>query len=229
MNNPDIPKMLYPLKGRPIICHLLDRLAEADFMPPVLVVGYLHEKVRAELGDSFTYIVQEEQLGTGHAVDVCRDALAGKADVFLVMNGDHPLWTAETMKRLVTQHEASGAELSLVTLMTDHPAFENFGRIIRNNQGTIIGIREFKDCTPEEQAINEVNPALYCFNDSWLWDAIDKIDNQNAQKEYYLTDLLAIAIEENHPISSVKASSWQEALGINNLEQLAEAEKWIEE
>ena len=227
MNNPDIPKILVPINNRPIISYLLERVKEGEFLSPTLVVGYQQEKVRQELGDEYTYVVQEEQLGTGHAVQVCESALRGTSDILLIMNGDHPLWTVETMRRLVTEHVVSGAVLSLATLETDHPAFHNFGRIIRNEEGIIVGIREYKDCTEEERQIKEVNPSLFCINDTWLWDALKKIDRGNVQGEYYITDLLAIAVEEGKHIGSVKASTWQETLGINTPEQLQEVEKWI--
>lgn len=227
MNNPEIPKVLVPLKGRSIVSYLLDIVQGDGFLPPVLVVGYHQEKVREAFGSNVRYITQEEQLGTGHALSICQEELADTADIFLVMNGDHPLWTDETMKRLVAEHERSGAMMSLVTLETDHEAFSNFGRIIRDEEGKIDAIREVKDCTDEEKQIQEVNPALYCFNNDWLWQALKKVDTANAQKEYYITDLLEIATDEGQIISSVKASTWQETLGINTPEQLEEAEKWV--
>ena len=228
MNNPDIPKVLIPLKGRPIISYLLDTIEQDGFLAPVLVVGYHHEKIEEYFGaDQYRYVLQEQQLGTGHAVAVCEQMLKGTADLFLVMNGDHPLWTAETMQRLVNEHERTGAVVSLVTLTTDNEAFHNFGRIIRGEDGKIEAIREIKDCTEEQKQIKEVNPALYCFNDKWLWSALQKINTENAQHEYYITDLLAIAVEEGVPMASVEATNWQETLGINTPEQLEEVEKWV--
>lgn len=228
MNNPEVPKPLVPLKGRPIISYLLDTIESDGFMPPALVVGYRHEKVRETFGAArYTYIYQAEQLGTGHAVAICEAELAGKADLYLVMNGDHPLWTIETMKRLVAEHETKGATVSMVTLTTDNEAFYNFGRIIRGADGKIEAIREVKDCTEEEKKIKEVNPALYCFDGDWLWSALKKINTENAQHEYYITDLLEIAVNEGEPMATVEASSWQETLGINTSEQLEEVEKWM--
>jgi bifunctional UDP-N-acetylglucosamine pyrophosphorylase/glucosamine-1-phosphate N-acetyltransferase len=143
------------------------------------------------------------------------------------MCGDNPLLTMETMKRLVAEHDETGAVLSLATLHTDNPAFYNFGRIIRDENGHVAAIREYKDATEEEREIKEVNPGLYCFSDKWLWNALDKLNRANAQGEYYITDLLAIAIEEGQEVASVEMETWQETLGINTPEQLAEVEKWI--
>lgn len=228
MNNPEIPKVLVPIvNNKPIISFLLDNLENSGFAGPILVVGYHQEKVREYFGNKYTYVTQEEQLGTGHALSVCRPDVEGNADILLVMNGDHPLWTLETMRSLIDEHVKSQAVFSLVTLVTDHEAFQNFGRIIRDDQGHITGIREFKDCTDEEKAIQEVNPALYCFDNRWVWQALTKLTQVNAQHEFYITDLLAIAVEEGKRIGSVPATSWQETLGINTPEQLEEVKKWI--
>lgn len=227
MNNPDLPKVLVSLKGRPVISYVLDTIKTAGFMSPALVVGYHQDKVKQALGSEYTYISQEEQLGTGHAVAVCEGDLAGKADTFLVLCGDMPLLSAATLQRVVEEHEKENAVLTLATLKTDQEAFYNFGRIMRDEQGKIIAIREYKDASEEERAINEYNPGVYCFSDSWLWEALKKIDKENVQGEYYITDLLAIAVEEGQRIASVKMETWQETLGINTPEQLAEAEKWV--
>lgn len=227
MNNPDLPKVLAPLKERPIISYLLDTITKTGFMTPALVVGYHQEKVREALGNTYTYITQEQQLGTGHAVAVTREALEGTADAYLVMCGDTPLLSLESIQKLIAAHETSKSVLSLATLVSDNEYFRSFGRIIRDENGIIKAIREYKDCTDEEKAIQEVNPGLYCFNDSWLWSALEKIDQSNAQGEFYITDLLSIAVEEGQVTSSIGMKSWQETLGINTPEQLAEAEKWV--
>lgn len=227
MNNPDLPKVLVPLKGKPVISYILDTLAESSFQAPAIVVGYLEDKVRAALGPAYTYVTQAEQLGTGHAIAVCEEDLRGKSEVLLVMCGDMPLLTLEAMEQLVSEHQRSGAVLSLSTLHTDNPAFYNFGRIIRDENGNVAAIREYKDASEEERAIKEVNPGLYCFSDAWVWNALRKIDRANAQGEYYITDLLAIAVEEGQTVASVEMDSWQQTLGINTPEQLAEVEKWI--
>jgi bifunctional UDP-N-acetylglucosamine pyrophosphorylase/glucosamine-1-phosphate N-acetyltransferase len=227
MGNPDLPKVLTPLNGRPIISYLLESIEKAGFLPPALVVGFHQELVRQELGDAYTYIVQEQQLGTGHAVKSCRSALEGTADAFIIIYGDQPLWTAQTMSRLVEEHEKSGGNLSLVTLMTDRAGFVDFGRIIRDDEGKVIANREYKDCTEEEKQIQEYNPSMYCASDAWLWNALDKLSTENVQKEYYLTELLEIAVKEGERVADVQTTDPVEALGANTPEQLAEVARYV--
>ena len=227
MGNPELPKVLTPLKGRPIMSYLLDNLAQADFMKPVLVVGYHQEKVRQEFGDDYTYILQEEQLGTGHAVEVCREQLEGTADIYIILFGDQPLWTKETMLSLAKEHEQKGVNFSLVTLRSEDPIFYNFGRIIRDNSGNMVAIREMKDCTEDEMKIHEYNPSMYCCTDNWMWDAIEKIKPNNVQNEYYLTDLLDISVSEGQKMGWVETQNAQEAMGINTPEQLEEVAQYL--
>jgi len=130
----------------------------------------------------------------------------------------------KTLQRLIDRHQESGAALTLATLKTNHPSFDNFGRILRDADDEILGIREVKDCSPDEREITEYNPGLYCFSDAWLWGALDQIKPANAQGEYYLTDLLAIAIQQGQKTASVQLTEWHEALGVNTPEQLAEVE-----
>src|ERR1044072_5918897 len=228
MNNPELPKVLTPLHDRPIISYLLESVKAAGFLPPALVVGFHQEKVRETLGEDYTYVEQPELLGTGHAVMCAEGQLAGKANIILVLNGDQILLSTATMQELVRHHQESGAVLSLATLTSEgHPTFQSFGRIIRDGAGEIAAIREYRDASPEEQAITEVNPGLYCFDDLWLWQALKKLQNTNAQNEYYLTDLFEIAISEGLAISSVPMASWEEGLGVNSPEDLAEVEKYL--
>jgi bifunctional UDP-N-acetylglucosamine pyrophosphorylase/glucosamine-1-phosphate N-acetyltransferase len=227
MGNPDLPKVLTPLRGKPIVAHLLEVLAKGSFMPAALVVGHRHELVEEALGDSYRYIMQPELLGTGDAIKCCQAALQGTADAYLVMNGDHPLFSLATIEQLVAQHERDGAVMSLATVKTDQEAFANFGRIIRNSDGEIEAIREQKDSSEAELSLHEYNPALYCLSDAWLWPALAQITPENAQHEFYLTDLLQIAVEQGRKVGSITIERWQEALGINTPEQLAEVEKWM--
>ncbi|MBU6389058.1 NTP transferase domain-containing protein [Patescibacteria group bacterium] len=225
MGNAELPKVLSPLKDRPIISYLLDTFRDLPFLQPVLVVGFRQEMVRQAVGPEYRYIVQEEQLGTGHAVSVCRSELEGTADCYLILYGDMPLWSGQTMQKLVGQHQESGSVLSMVTVNADHETFKSFGRIIRDDQGRIRAIREQRDCSPDELEISEVNPGLYCVDDRWLWDALERITCENAQAEYYLTDLLSLAIADGEKVESIRVEDWREALGINTPEQLMEVER----
>lgn len=227
MGNPDLPKVLTQLEGHAVIEYLLESVNRTGFQVPAIVIGFHGEMVRLALGDAYIYVIQEEQLGTGHAVTVCEPQLAGIAEAVLVMYGDQPLWSTATMQNLVAEHEKQEAVLSLATVSNDHPTFRSFGRIIRSENGEVVAIREQKDCTPEEEAILEVNPGLYCFSDAWLWSALKKIRTNNAQGEYYLTDLLGIAVEEGQKVASYSVEEWQETLGFNTPEQLEEVAKFF--
>ena len=224
MGNPELPKVLFPLAGQPMIVHLLRTLNSCSFMAASIVVGYRQELVREALGGDYSYVVQREQLGTGHAIKVCQEALQGTAEAYLVLYGDQPLWSADTLQRLIASHEASGAVLTLGTVVTDHQSFKDFGRIIRDSEGVVVASRENKDCTEEDRLITEYNPSLYCFSDSWLWDALSEITPANTQGEYYLPDLISIALKNNLAINTYVVPDWQETLGVNTPEQLAVVE-----
>jgi len=229
MNNSELPKVMAILNGKPMITYLLHVLQQTEFLPPVIVVGYQKHKIIDGLGaDSYTYVTQEEQLGTGHAVSVCKSEVSGKADTVLVINGDQPLTQASTMRLLMQEHIVTDSVASLATFVSDQETFAHFGRIIREESGRISAIREYKDATEEERLIQEYNPGLYAFKDSWLWEALEKVNKENAQGEFYLTDLLQIAVEEGENVSSVLMPDWKEALGINSPEQLRYVESLIQ-
>lgn len=221
----DLPKVLVRLKDKPLIKYLLDSIEESGVCAkPILVVGQKRELVMQELGDKYGYAIQEEQLGTGHAVNCAKDLSAG-ADQVLVLYGDHPHVSAKTIKNLTTSHQQSGEVLTIATVET--PDFEDwragffdFGRIIRNSNGKITNIVEKKDATEEELKIKEINPAFFCFDAKWLWESLPTLKNQNAQGEYYLTDLVGLAQNQGHEINSIKIGT-HEALGVNTPEQLA--------
>jgi len=223
--NIDMPKVLAPILGRPMIEHVLDATAKvlAD-QKPVVVVGFQGEKVQHQIGDRAQVVWQPEQLGTGHAVAAARQALADHRGAIMVLYGDHPLVNYKTIENLFRLHEQSGTVLSMMTTAVEdfnewRQGFFGFGRILRNGGGGICGIKELKDCTDEEKQIRELNPGYYCFDSDWLWNNIDELKNDNAQKEYYLTDLVKRAFEQNKNISETKIHPI-ECLGINTREQL---------
>lgn len=226
MNNGEIPKVLTPLHGKPLIGHLLDSIARSGVCArPVIVVGQKADMVRSALGPSYTYVFQESQLGTGHAVASTRGEIAGTTNHVMVLYGDHPLVSPKTIRTLTDAHCAAGTVLSMATVRVDdfndwRAGFSDFGRIIRNSQGEITSIVEKRDATPDQLAIKEVNPGYYCFKSKWLWDNLDRLRNENSQHEYYLTDMVGIARAQQYRIASVEISP-QEALGVNTPEQLA--------
>lgn len=216
----DIPKVLIPLRGKPIISYLLEAVAETGIDPrPVLVVGHKKEMVMEVLGNQYEYVFQEEQLGTGHAVQRAESLLLDKADNILILYGDHPFLSSSTISTLYRTHEKEGRVLTMVTTTVEdfedwRAPFYDFGRIIRNKQGEIQGIIELKDTSSEQREIKELNPAFFCFKASWLWPHLKMIRNANASGEYYLTDLVGIAIGEGEHVASIDINPL-ESIGVN--------------
>ncbi len=224
----DLPKVLAPLKGRHMIKHVIESIKKASNEIPIAIIGHQAELVKSELGDTCCYAIQEEQLGTGHAVSCAKDSCED-AENIMVLSGDQPFISPETIKNLINKHLDSGAKITFTT--TELPDFEDwrksfiaFGRILRKD-GEVVGIREFRDATPEERDIKEVNAGCYVFNAKWLWENLEKIKNENAQNEYYLTDLFKIARDENEKIETVKINN-REALGANTKEELEILERF---
>ncbi len=232
MNNGDLPKVLVPIQGKPMIQYVLDEIKQAGIdTNPIIVIGQKADKVKATLGPSYRYILQKEQLGTGHAVACARDICIGKADKILVLYGDMPLISAHTIQQLAQGPINKNATLSMATIILPnfdswYKSFIDFGRIIRDDKGNIIRIVEKKDATPEEAASMEVNPNYLCFKNAWLWKNIDKLKNNNAQGEYYLTDLIKMACDQQETITSIQIEP-REGIGVNSAEQLRFAEQLL--
>jgi bifunctional UDP-N-acetylglucosamine pyrophosphorylase/glucosamine-1-phosphate N-acetyltransferase len=226
MGDMEIPKVLAPLHGKPALTYLLTEISSlVDLEPTVLVVGYKHDHVRSVAGPSYRYALQEEQLGTAHALLCAKPEITG-TDI-IVLNGDMPLIKAQSIQQFIDMHHANNAKVSMFT--TTVPNFEgryesmaHFGRIIRNESGDIVKITEFKDATRELQASREVNPGAYMFNTEWLWEHMDAITQNNTQHEYYLTDIIEVAIKNGEKISSLEIHP-DEVFGINTKEHLEHA------
>lgn len=231
LNREDLPKVLVPFKDRPLIWHLLAQISKiAKNQKPIIVVGFMAEKVKTALGTRYEYALQEPQLGTAHAVKAAKSKVM-KAENILVLYGDMPFITEEPLRKLIRLHHDKKANLSMFTATV--PNFEGqyenlsrFGRIIRNFKKEIIKITEFKDASDSEKQIKEVNPGIYMFKAEWLWENIKKIKNKNAQKEYYLTDIVEIAIQAKEPIYSLDIPP-REVMGINSAEDLKRAEEMV--
>ena len=220
-----IPKVLTPFRGKPLIEHLLLTVKDSGVDPrPIIVVGHGADTVMKTLGDEYEYVHQKEQFGTGHAVRCAKSLLQGKTDAVLTLYGDHPLVSAETIKRLENIHWEKGEVLTLaVTTVDDFSGWRtplaDFGRVVRDTSGNIASIVEAKDATPDELTIREVNPSFFCFSANWLWENLSKLTNQNAKCEYYLTDLVGIAMQEGHSIPSLNIKPL-ESIGVNSLTHL---------
>ncbi len=221
----ELPKVLHTVAGRPMVDWAV-RLGEAmSTLPPVVVVGHGKEQVQALLGDRVQYAVQPQLLGTGHAVRQAEGLLRGRADVVLVIYADTSLLQISTLQNLLAlfeQNRASGKlAMTMLTVTRDDP--QGFGRVIRNAQGEIQEIVEEVDCTPEQKAIRELNPGIYCFDGNWLWDNLAKIP-LSKKGEYYLTDMVGIAVQQGLRVITTPAPL-EDVNGINTRVQLAQAEK----
>lgn len=227
----DKPKVLTLVGGKPILAHLLDAVIASGIDPrPVVVVGYKADDVRKVTGDRCVYAEQTEQLGTGHAVTSAKEAV-GDAQTVVVLYGDHPFIKAQTLRALAARHAERGNTVTLMTATVPsfdgwYAAFERWGRILRGADGHITSIREYKDAGTPERAMREVNPALFCFDAAWLWPHLKALRNENAQKEYYLTDLVAAALASGGKISSIPVDP-EEVIGINTPEERDVAERLL--
>jgi bifunctional UDP-N-acetylglucosamine pyrophosphorylase / glucosamine-1-phosphate N-acetyltransferase len=216
-----LAKVLHPVAGRALIERCVSNAAAVSSNKPVVVVSLEADQVRAALDARVDFAVQAEQLGTGHALLQAADAAAGARDV-VVMYGDMPLIQSATLASMLAQRHANGAAVAMTTLIT--PNARGFGRIIRNAQGRIQSINEEVDCTPEQLAISEVNVGLYCFDGAWLWDALRRVKKNPVKGEYFLTDLVALAIADGRAVDAVISHDEAEFIGINTRVDLADAE-----
>lgn len=225
----DLPKVLVPLAGKPLISRLLESVEQAVVHKPHIVIGYGREHVQDALGDGHNYAIQEEQKGTAHAALQALPEIT--APYVMVLLGDMPLVSPKTIAQIIASHKDSGAPTTLPTVTVPHfddmhANFKQFARIIRNEDGDIVAIREFKDTTPQEQALREVNPAFHVFNTDWLRENIERVSNQNAQNELYLTDMIRLAVERGDVVNTLSIEP-KEALGANTPEELQVLERFI--
>lgn len=225
----ETPKVLTMLKNKPLILHLIHELHFRQLTKPVVVVGFGAEKVKGVLGSDAVYAYQEEQKGTAHALLAARKQI--RAENVLVLYGDMPFIKADSLRELMRLHHKKESVLSMFTAKVPnfngmYKSLEHYGRVIRNSEGRIIKSTEYKDATPKQRKIKELNPCIYMFNAKWLWENIKQIKNKNAQGEYYLTDLVEEAIKQGVNINSLEILP-KEAVGINSREDLALAEEMV--
>ena len=217
-----LPKVLHPLCGKPMVWHVLEALKSAATEKPVVVVGHGSEEVTGYVGDSALTVLQEPQLGTGHAAMQAEDVLKGKTDYVIVTYADMPLLRGETFKRLVETQRLNPGPFSLLTVVADDP--RGFGRVVRKEDGTVEAIVEEYVATLEQQQIKELNVGAYCFKADWLWEALHRIPKNPKKGEYYLTDIVEIAVKDNVPVQAVVHDDFIETIGINTRVHLSEAE-----
>ena len=215
-----LPKVLHSIAGKPILRHVIDAVHAAGVPFVIAVVGHEAGRVRAALGPDVLFVEQEEQLGTGHAVN-CALEQAGGATHVLVVSGDVPLMRPETLRSLLQRHTESGATLTFLTARLGQPG--DLGRIVRDGDGGVRAIAEAADADAATLAIEEFNVGTYCFRADWLWPRLASLP-ASAGGEYYLTALVEQAVREGAPVQAVTTDDPDEALGVNDREQLARAE-----
>ncbi|SIS12457.1 UDP-N-acetylglucosamine pyrophosphorylase /glucosamine-1-phosphate N-acetyltransferase [Peribacillus simplex] len=216
-------KVLHPVCGKPMVQHVIDQVNQLQIEDIVTVIGHGAEKVQEQLGDSCKYALQEQQLGTAHAVMQAESALSVKSGTTLVICGDTPLIKAETMKELIALHEQSQAKATILTAYADNPA--GYGRVLRGEGGLVEKIVEHKDATDEERYVKEINTGTYCFDNQALFSALKKVSNENVQGEYYLPDVIEILKEEGEVVTAFQSSDFEETLGVNDRVALSQAEQ----
>ncbi|MAH65809.1 MAG: hypothetical protein CMJ27_05400 [Phycisphaerae bacterium] len=218
----DLPKVMHEVGGRPMLHWVIDACRAAGAARIVVVVGFKGDLVRDSLSDAtdIEFVEQTEQLGTGHAVDQARAAFAdrGGHDVF-VLCGDGPLIRSETLSTLLETHRNAAADATLATAQIEDPS--GYGRILRDAAGDFERIVEQKDATPGQLEIGEVNPSYYCFRTGPLFDRLARTGNDNANGEYYVTDVFGIARQDGSGVAVVDAVPSEDVLSINDQEQLA--------
>lgn len=217
----NLPKVLHQLVGLPMIQHSLRAVRGVAAKLPVVVIGHGAEQVRAAVGEDARFVLQEQQLGTAHALRMAEPLLASEPGLLLVTYGDMPLLTSSTFQRLIDAQCANSGPLTMLTVVLDDP--HGFGRVVRGADDSVQAIVEEAQASPEILAIHELNVGVYCFDSQWLWHQLPRIQ-LSPKGEYYLTDIVALAVSQGLRIQALVAKDPNETLGINTREHLAEAE-----
>lgn len=225
--NSELPKVLVPVCGRPMIDYVLDALDRAGIDRVLVVVGYRSADVRAALANrtNVTFVEQPEQLGTGHAVMVCRGELASHDGAVVIVTGDSPLVQASSIRKLLAEFRRDRPACILGTAIKDEPG--SLGRVVRDADGNFAAIVEVKDATPDERAIREVNMSTYVFDCRKLLSALDRLKNENAQREYYITDCPGILRGDGEVVRALDCLEPCESMSINNVADLTEVEAYM--
>lgn len=217
----ELPKVLHKVAGKPMIDYVLSSVYALNPQKIYVIVGFGKDKIIEHLSKTnyfrkLSFITQEPQLGTGHAIQCLfhNENLKEVSQNLLILCGDTPLISLETLKNLLNTHVTSNPAVTMLTLKLDNPG--SYGRIIRNSKGNVIAIREAKDCSPEEKEIKEINLSIYVFNTYLLHSQIYNITNNNNQKEFYLTDVIELLAKANNKIISIEEKDPHSTLGINN-------------
>ena len=214
-------KVLHQVCGKPMVAHVLDQLEAAKIDNIITVVGYGAETVEEAIGTRAKFVLQKQQLGTGHAVMQAADLLADLPGQTLVVSGDTPLFTADTFEKLIEYHTQRKAAVTILTSQAPDPT--GYGRIVRNEVGIVERIVEQKDASDEEKKITEINAGVYCFDNQKLFAALKLLNNDNAQGEYYLTDVIGILKGQDEVVTAYRMADFDESMGVNDRVALARA------
>ncbi|MGM8366146.1 bifunctional UDP-N-acetylglucosamine diphosphorylase/glucosamine-1-phosphate N-acetyltransferase GlmU [Virgibacillus sp. W0181] len=216
-------KVLHPILGRPMIQHVIGNLKSLQLNKQITIVGFGADKVMDEVGDQSEFVVQEEQLGTAHAVQQAESLLKDQQGTTIVVCGDTPLITTETFEKLFAYHEERNAKATILTTEVQDPT--GYGRVIRNEHKEVERIVEHKDANDKELLVNEVNTGTYCFDNQTLFAALQEVSNDNAQGEYYLPDVIEILQKRADKVEAFLTTDSDETAGINDRVALANAEE----
>lgn len=228
--NSKLQKVLHGVGGQPMIVHVFEAAESVADLPPVVVVGAGEQGVRGLLGERATYVVQEQRLGTGHATRMAEEVLRGRAAQVLVTYGDMPLLRASSLARLVAEQRQSGAVIAMLSVFGD--AGSSFGRVARAGDGSVAEIVEVAEArqrpnSAELLAIRELNAGVYCFDASWLWENVSRLPLRQARSgpEYYLTDMVGLAVAQGQRVVAVVGEDPDEFLGAGTRAELVAVEK----
>jgi len=223
----DLAKVLHPLAGRPLLEHVLGQVGGLDPATVVVVVGHQAERItEVATAHGARTVLQAEQLGTGHAVQQAEPLLAGQEGYTVVLSGDVPLLRAATIHTLVQTTHDAGAAAGVLTAIAEDPT--GYGRILRDDDDRMVGIVEHKDATEAQRTIREYNTGTYCFDNRLLWPALAQVGSDNAQGEYYVTDVIGILVGDGHGVAAVVCPDERETQGVNTPEDLERVARDLE-
>jgi len=221
------PKVLHKVLGRAMIDYVLHTVESLRPKGIAVVTGHASDMVQAHVGQpqNLEWVIQDKQLGTGHAVKQCEQVISDVRDVLIVC-GDTPLLRSDTLVKLVAEHRARDAVITVLTAEVDDPS--GYGRIVRDSNGRVTGISEEKDATDVQRLIREVSSGIYCVRHDVLFDLLHKLGNRNTQGEYYLPDIVPLALDVGQPVETVRMENASEMMGVNDREQLSQVEDMMQ-
>jgi bifunctional UDP-N-acetylglucosamine pyrophosphorylase/glucosamine-1-phosphate N-acetyltransferase len=223
----DLAKVLHEIGGKPLLQHVLEACQPIGIEDTVVIVGHQAERVAEVSGlAGAKTALQAEQLGTGHAVDQARAMLEGRPGSVLVLCGDVPLLATATIESLLEHTEQTGAAATVLTAIAEDAT--GYGRIVRNGDGRVTAIVEHKDASEEQRAIREYNTGTWCFDNAKLWGLLDRLDTDNVQGEYYLTDVVELLVGDGERVEALVCEDEREVQGINTVDDLARAKRDLE-